>query len=177
MARWRSDAEVPPLRSLSLNRTATEIGEATRGTLFFKVIEGTDLVSPPPAPERKARWTTFLSDSLGVASAAATGAVHAINIVASLEVGIENFSATSGDPGRLFSQYVKAAIGGSAGEGSPVRSTGFGGQVGGGNVVVRTSNKFISPTDKGGHARWNEEFFFGKVSGVTTVKITCVDKV
>ncbi|CAM9277809.1 unnamed protein product, partial [Discosporangium mesarthrocarpum] len=45
-----------------------------------------------------------------------------------------------------------------------------------GDVTVRTSTKFIPRTDKGGRARWSEEFFFGQVSGDKAVRVTCIDK-
>ncbi|CAM9758143.1 unnamed protein product, partial [Hapterophycus canaliculatus] len=64
-------------------------------------------------------------------------------------------------------------------------ATGGGGGGGGGAGVfrrtpkpdaARTSAKFISHGDPEGGASWDEEFFFGRVSGEIAVRIVCVDK-
>ncbi|CAM9277885.1 unnamed protein product, partial [Discosporangium mesarthrocarpum] len=105
VGRRRSDvAPVPPLRPLSLNRATSEMASSTKGTLFLKVIEGTDLVqATPQVPERKlqARFTAFLNDSRGMGLAsAATGAVaHAVNVVATLMEGGDGVVSSDGFPG------------------------------------------------------------------------------
>lgn len=43
--------------------------------------------------------------------------------------------------------------------------------------AARTSPKFIAHDDTEGAASWEEEFFFERVFGETTVRIVCVDKV
>lgn len=43
--------------------------------------------------------------------------------------------------------------------------------------AARTSPKFISHVDAEGGASWDEEFFFGRVSGEIAVRIVCIDKV
>ncbi|CAN0498438.1 unnamed protein product, partial [Ectocarpus sp. 12 AP-2014] len=42
--------------------------------------------------------------------------------------------------------------------------------------AARTSSKFVSRGDTDGGASWDEEFFFGRVSGEVAVRIVCIDK-
>lgn len=43
--------------------------------------------------------------------------------------------------------------------------------------AARTSSKFIGERDAEGGASWDEDFFFGRVSGEIAVRIVCIDKV
>lgn len=94
------------------------------------------------------------------------------------------------DAGGSFSSSSGGGGGGRAGSASsPGAGTGDGGGDGGGagrgGVVwrtpkpdaARTSPKFISHGDPEGGASWDEEFFFGRVSGDIAVRIVCIDKV
>ncbi|CAM9452689.1 unnamed protein product, partial [Ectocarpus sp. 8 AP-2014] len=101
-----------------------------------------------------------------------------------------SFSASSGEEGfgRARSEScLSAAAAGAAARGGGPQGAGAlrsGGAEGRGGVVrrtpkpdaARTSSKFVSHGDADGGASWDEEFFFGRVSGEVAVRIVCIDK-
>eukprot|EP00752_Nemacystus_decipiens_P001367 g1356.t1 len=193
MNKRRSEVSVAPLRPLALNRATSEI-LPYRGTLFLKVIKGTQLVQAPqlaPSKESKSKLAR-LSAFLGDVRAEAGAMMHAVSVTSWLTDAEPDGGGDSpdrrpsmSDTGGSFSS--PSGGGGGAGSASPPGAGaghGGGGGAGRGGVVwrtpkpdaARTSPKFISHGDPEGGASWDEEFFFGRVSGDIAVRIVCIDK-
>ncbi|CAM9215574.1 unnamed protein product [Scytosiphon promiscuus] len=221
VSRRRSEVAVAPLRPLALSRATPEI-LPYRGTLFLKVIKGTQLVQAPKLPAQKesklARLSAFLADG----KAGAGVMMHAVSVTSWLteaepeaqtpggyggsefkvrqgsgsmagESNTGSMSSFSRDDGldnlggRSTSESSLAGAGAADKEEAMQGQGGAGGAArageGGGGFrrtpkpdAARTSPKFISHGDPEGGASWDEEFFFGRVSGDIAVRIVCVDK-
>eukprot|EP00903_Cladosiphon_okamuranus_P012628 g11814.t1 len=199
MNKRRSEVSVAPLRPLALNRATSEI-LPYRGTLFLKVIKGTQLVQAPqlaPQKESKSKLAR-LSALLGDARAEAGAMMHAVSVTSWLteaepEAGTPVGGGDSPDrrPSISGERYAGGSFSSSSGGNGGGRvgvasSPGAGaGQVAGQGGVVwrtpkpgaaRTSPKFVNHGDPEGGASWDEEFFFGRVSGDIAVRIVCIDK-
>jgi trimeric autotransporter adhesin len=144
--------------------TVQLLSNMSGGSLAVRVLEGTDLVWQPPARATAlSRFAPFIKPGSpggargwGLSTGSASSTNHAISITAALE------RSDGGDAPHRPSHAAAAAAGSSNSSNS---------------IAVRTSARLIGADDKGGSARWHEDFAFSDVSSSMVLRITCVDRV